>query len=42
LLLLVYVLLTTYYVLITLFYEFMMTTKWQIDTFYYSRSEADN
>jgi palmitoyltransferase ZDHHC2/15/20 len=41
LLLLIYVLLTTYYVAVTMFYEFLMTVKWEIDAFYYTNTPHD-
>ena len=41
LLLLIYVLLTTYYVAATMAYEFLLTVKWEIDAFYYSSTERD-
>lgn len=40
-LLLIYVLLTTYYVAVTMFYEFMMTIKWEVDAFYFQNTERD-
>ena len=41
LLLLIYVLLTTYYVAATMAYEFILTVKWEIDAFYYSSTDRD-
>ncbi len=40
-LLLVYVLLTTYFVVATMGYEFVMTLKWELDVFYYGRALQD-
>jgi hypothetical protein len=41
LLLLIYVFLTTYYLVISMFYEFAMTIKWEIDAFYLSKAVKD-
>jgi palmitoyltransferase len=41
LLLLIYVLLTTYYVAITMCYEFLLTVKWELDAFYFSKTARD-
>jgi len=41
LLLLVYVLLTTYYVVATLAYDFIVAFRWELDTFYYRQRAYD-
>ena len=41
LLLLIYVLFTTYYVAITMFYDFLLTVKWEVDAFYFSNTARD-
>jgi palmitoyltransferase ZDHHC2/15/20 len=41
LLLLIYVLITTYYVIITLGYDFMLSIKWEMDTYYFNKGVKD-
>jgi palmitoyltransferase len=41
LLLLIYVFFTTYYIAISMFYDFAMTIKWEIDAFYLSKTAKD-
>jgi len=41
LLLLIYVLVTTYYVAFTLMYDFIMSVKWEIDAYYFSKTSKD-
>jgi hypothetical protein len=33
--------LTTYFVATTMFYEFMLTIKWEVDVFYFQNTERD-
>jgi palmitoyltransferase len=40
-LLLIYVLITTYYVLITMAYDFYLSLKWQVDTYYFGKRAHD-
>lgn len=40
-LLLIYVLITTYYIFFSMVYDFVLTIKWEIDTYYYSKSQHD-
>lgn len=40
-LLLIYVLLTTYYVLFSLAYDFVMSIKWEADAYYFTKSVHD-
>jgi palmitoyltransferase len=40
-LLLVYVILTTYFIFLSTVYDFIMTIKWEVDTYYYSKSDHD-
>lgn len=40
-LLLIYVLLTTYFIAVTLFYDFAMSVKWEIDAYYFSKTSKD-
>ena len=40
-LLLAYVLILTYYIFFTLLYDFVYSIKWEIDTYYYTRSVHD-
>jgi palmitoyltransferase len=42
LLLLVYVFLTTYYVVVTLFYDFYLAFRWELDTFYYRQKAYED
>jgi len=41
-LLLIYVFLTTYYVLISMSYDFLLTIKWEIDTYYFVLNEHNS
>lgn len=41
LLLLGYVLINTYFIAVTMCYEFLLTIKWQVDAFYYSSTPRD-
>jgi palmitoyltransferase len=41
LLLLVYVLLTTYFVVGTMLYDFLLGLRWELDTFYYRQKAYD-
>jgi len=38
-LLLIYVALTTYYVAVGMVYEFYLSIKWELDAYYFSKSE---
>ncbi len=40
-LLLIYVLLTTYFVFFTMAYDFVQTIKWELDAFYFSSADRD-
>jgi palmitoyltransferase len=40
-LLLIYVLITTYFIFFSTVYDFVLTIKWEIDTYYYSKSTHD-
>jgi hypothetical protein len=40
-LLLIYVLIMTYYIAITMFYDFIMSIKWELDAYYFSKTERD-
>ena len=40
-LLLIYVLILTYYIAVTMFYDFVMSIKWELDAYYFSKSERD-
>jgi palmitoyltransferase len=40
-LLLIYILITTYLLAISMFYDFVMTIKWEIDAFYFSNTPRD-
>lgn len=40
-LLLIYVFISTYYVFFSMGYDFVMTVKWEIDTYYYSHTAHD-
>ena len=37
-LLLIYVLISTYFVIMTMGYDFFMTIKWELDVYYYSNT----
>lgn len=41
LLLLIYVLIMTYYVAATMFYDFIMSIKWELDAYYFTKTERD-
>ena len=41
LLLLIYVFLTTYYIAITMAYDFFNSLKWEMDAYYFNRSSKD-
>lgn len=41
LLLLVYVLISTYFIGVTMFYDFVMSVKWEIDAYYLSKTAKD-
>ena len=40
-LLLVYVLLSTYFIVVTMGYDFFLTLKWELDVFYYAREQQN-
>ena len=40
-LLLIYVLLTTYYVALSMVYDFILAVKWEVDVFYYLTAKND-
>ena len=41
LLLLIYVVILTYFVGITMLYDFVMSTKWELDAFFFSKITID-
>lgn len=41
LLLLIYVFISTYYIGLTLMYDFILSVKWEIDAYYFSRTSKD-
>jgi palmitoyltransferase len=41
LLLLIYVFISTYYIGITMMYDFIMSIKWEIDAYYFSNTSKD-
>ena len=41
LLLLIYVFITTYFIGITMFYDFTLTIKWELDAYYFSKTARD-
>ena len=40
-LLLIYVLIITYFVFFSLLYDFMQSIKWEVDTYYFTKSARD-